>query len=108
MQIVSELKKKLIIEDLFFRNIQVKAQKDRNNHLIYLGYFNNELNRDVIMDADATKEAQNTPPKKIPFQLKENEAIISYTYKGTLQYYKVSNITEEEIIAYPETKPKID
>ncbi len=106
--IITELKEKVEIKDIYFRNKIINAQKDHNNSLLYLGYFKKENNRDIIMDSDPIKEAQNTPPKIFPFQLKENEAVISYLYEEELQFYKVSNIMEKDIIAYPETKPKID
>ena len=106
--VFSDLDKKVKIEDIFFRNKIVKAKIDPNSSLLFIGYFLNENNRDVIMDADPVKEAQNTPPEKLPFKLEENEAVISYAYEGTLQYYKISNISEEEVIAYPETNPKND
>ncbi|RLD62214.1 MAG: hypothetical protein DRI95_13335 [Bacteroidetes bacterium] len=104
----SELNKKVKVEDFFFRNKKVKAQNDQNNSLLYIGYFKNDINRGVIMDSDMNKEAQNIPPEKYPFQLEEDEAVISYTYKEVVQYYKVSNIIEEEVIAFPQTKPKND
>ena len=86
----------------------MKAKKDQGNSFLFIGYFKNDNNKDIIMDADIIKEAQNTPPEKIPFQLEENEAVISYTYKGSVQYYKISNIIKDEVIAFPEAKPKND
>lgn len=104
----SEINKKAKIERIFFRNKIVKAQQDPNLSLLYLGYFKNEINNDIIMDIDPVKEAQNTPPEKFPFNLTENEAVISYFYEGSIHFYKVFNIIEKEVIAYPGTKPKID
>ena len=104
----SDLNKRTKIEDFFFRNQIVKAKKDQGNSFLFIGYFKNDNNKDIIMDADIIKEAQNTPPEKIPFQLEENEAVISYTYKGAVQYYKISNIIKDEVIAFPEAKPKND
>ena len=73
-----------------------------------IGYFKNQNNRDVIMDGDATKEALNIPPEKIPFQLNENEAVVSYFENDKMVYYKISNIEEKEILAYPQSNPKIE
>ena len=104
----SDLNNEVKIEDFFFRNEKVIAKKNQNDSLLFLGYLKNEKNSDIIMDSDIIKETQNTPPEKIPFQLEENEAVISYTYNDTLQYYKFTNITKKEVIAYPVVKPGND
>ena len=91
------------INEIYFRNKSAKANPSKEN--LYTGYFKNEENRDVIMDSDSNKEAKNTPPKHFPFKLEENEAVISYLFKGTDYYFKVSNIKEKEILAYPMGNP---
>ncbi len=93
-------------ENIFFRQKITKAQKDSNNTLLYIGYFNNELNKDIIMDINPIKEAENIPTKPFPFQLKLNEAVISYIYKEEEYYFIVSDITEKKLIAYPQSNPK--
>ena len=91
------------INEIYFSNKSAKANPSTDN--LYIGYYKNEENRDVIMDSDPNKEAKNTPPKTFPFKLEENEAVISYLFKGMDYYFKVSNITEKEILAYPMGNP---
>ena len=91
-----------LINEIYFRNKTTTAKPKNNNK--FIGYFKNE-EQDIIMDSDATKEANNNPPKKSPFQLEENEAVLSYTYKGIEYYFKLSNIEEKETIAYPSSNP---
>ena len=38
------------------------------------------------------------------FKLKNHEAILSYQYDNVFFYYKISNINEKEIVAYPTIK----
>jgi hypothetical protein len=60
------------------------------------------------MDGNAINEAANIPPQKSPFQLAKNEAVISYSENGKVNYYKVSNIKEKEMLAYPQGNPNIE
>ncbi len=101
----SKVSESVVFKDLYFRNkkTEVSISKDQ-----VIGYFKNQNNRDVIMDGDATKEAANIPPEKIPFQLKENEAVISYSENGKTYFYKISNIEEKEMLAYPNANTKIE
>jgi len=101
----SEVSKGVVFKELYFRNkkVEVSVFKDK-----VVGYFKNQNNRDVIMDGDFTKEASNIPPEKIPFQLNKNEAVVSYLEKNQLHYFKISNIEEKEILAYPKSNPKIE
>lgn len=58
---------------------------------------------DLIMDADPKKELNNKPPQgaTFPFELKDNEAVIVYTYKGKSHNFKVTNIKQTESDFYP-------
>ena len=58
---------------------------------------------DLIMDADPKKEINNKPPQgsNIPFDLKENEAMIVYTYKGESYNLKITDIKKTDTDFYP-------
>ncbi len=94
--------KDIVVKDIYFRKKILEAQQNGNQ---YIGYYKNEMERDIIMDGDPKKEAQNTPPKKFPFDLKDNEAVISYLQSGEMKYYKISGMEKKDMIAYPQTKP---
>ncbi len=91
---------------IYFRGKVIEATSKKQNQIV--GYFKTEMNHDVIMDSEISKEAANTPPQKLPFQLEENEAVISYTESGKIHYFKITNIEEKEMLAYPQTNPKIE
>ena len=95
-----------LINEIYFRSKIIKAENTTQN--LFVGYFNNEKNRDFIMDSSPKKEAKNIPPKLFPFKLAENEAVLCYILKGRDYYYKVSNITEKKTQAYPQSNIKIE
>ena len=50
-------------------------------------------NSNLVMDVDPKKEINNEIPEtNFPFDLKENEAVLSYLEKGVTKFYKVKNI----------------
>lgn len=102
---LSEASEGIQFKELFFRNKKIEVSSSKNK---VIGYFKNKNNQDVIMDGNATNEAANIPPEKIPFQLKDNEAVVSYLENDKVVYYKISNIEEKEILAYPQSNPKIE
>ena len=71
----------------------------------YGANFLNETNREIIMSSDSTLEATNVIPQVSPFNLSEKEAVISYILKGEFYYYKISNLEEKPILAYPGSNP---
>lgn len=90
--------KEIQLDSAYFRGEIVKLEKiKRDSYLVYIGRFKNTLiaNRDIIMHADPKKEVGNVPPlpkKKMPFELKENEAVISFIVDGEEKYCKLENI----------------
>jgi len=95
-----------IINEIYFRNKIVKVEKSTQN--VFIGYFNTKNNRDVIMDSNAVKEAENSPPKRFPFKLAENEAVLSYIFKGKEYFCKVSKIAKKKIQAFPQSNLNIE
>ena len=65
-------------------------------------------NRTLILDADATKELENTLPslEEFPFQLKENEAMLSYKNDNKIVYFKIENIKKTQSIPFPSMNKK--
>lgn len=90
--------KEIELDSAYFRGNIVKLEKvKRDSYLVYIGRFKNTSlsNRDIIMHSDPKKEVGNVPPlpkKKMPFELKENEAVISFIENNKEKYYKLKNI----------------
>lgn len=101
---VDSYTEEVVLLNIFFSNRKVKAQNSPQNVDQYIGYFKNEGRPDVIMDGDPVKETQNIPPEVFPFQLKKNEAVLSYLHNLEVKYFKISNMERKPMIAYPSTK----
>lgn len=95
--------KGVVVEDIYFRGKITKAQKPSKIQNKYTGYFKTGKPRDVIMDSDPLKEAQNIPSLPFPFELKDDEVVISYLYNDRMKYARFSDIREEEMLAYPQS-----
>lgn len=101
----NEITEGIQIEQIYFRKKSVAAIQKPNLKSTYMGYFKNEPKRDIVMDENPVKESKNTPPDVFPFDLKVNEAVISYSSNGDSKYFRISNILEKPLIAYPSTNP---
>lgn len=98
---LSAIQEPIRIKEIYFRDKVIEAVQDKGDIDMYIGYFINENRRDVIMDTDPVKESVNIPDEKSPFLLEKNEAIISYMQQNEIKYYKVTNLIEKPMIAYP-------
>lgn len=83
-------------DSVYYLNKVVKLEnkKSKENKLV-VGFFNrSSINRDLILDLDSKKEINNTVPevKKFPFDLKDNEAVISYKIGDKIKYYKIVSV----------------
>ena len=58
---------------------------------------------DIVMDVDSKKEVGNKPPKaeeKFPFELGQNECVVSYSEGETIKYFKIEGIKEKSPLFY--------
>ena len=94
----------VVIKNIFFSNKIQKAQNSPQNVDQYVGYFKNKGRPDIVMDGDPLKEAQNIPPEAFPFQLKNNEAVLSFLHNNEVKYVKITNMERKPMIAYPSAK----
>lgn len=95
----------VVIEQFYFREAITIAKATSNKPIAYTGFFKNEIKRDIIMDENPVNEAKNTPPEVFPFNLKEGEVVIGYSIEGETKYFRISNIVEKSLIAYPSANP---
>jgi len=100
-----EFARDVVIDKVYFRGQVTKAQVSPQTRNQFVGYFRKDNGRDVIMDIDPVKEAANTPQTPFPFKLNDDEAVLSFLDGNFVRYTKISNIREEEMLAYPSVKP---
>ncbi|MFC7356110.1 hypothetical protein ACFQO1_00295 [Jejudonia soesokkakensis] len=101
---ISNVSEGVVFNDIYFRNKKTTLFTSPTIRSQYRASFTSAPS-DRVMDLNPEKEAKNTPPVKFPFQLKDTEAVVSYTYKGNSEYFKITQLDEKEMIAYPGGNP---
>jgi hypothetical protein len=96
----------IAFDSIFFRNKSTKIEiNTTTKKTLLIGHFttSKRQNRDLILDINVTKEMKNTLPdvKQIPFELNENEAIISYKVGNKINYFKIENVEKEKSMFFP-------
>lgn len=108
IHIILESKKPEVeMREVFFQNQIRSLVNYDNNKNEFIAQFPSKPLRDVIMDIDPIEEAKNVPFQKFPFELNDNEAVISYLAGEDIKYFKVSNLVEKAQIAYPQSNSNI-
>jgi len=82
------------LDSVYFHNKSAKLVFENDS---FVGNFKTEVIQkpDIIMGNEPYAEYGNKAPKlpeKLPFQLKNDECIISYKEENTTKYYKIGNI----------------
>ena len=98
------------LDSVFFRGKAIKLETKAQNKSLYIGRFLSSTNQksDIIMSNEPYAEYGNKMPKrskKFPFELNENECVISYKQDNKTKYFKIGNIVEKGIIPYPSALP---
>ena len=92
------------LEYAYFKGKKIKLEY-KASELKYVGYYTKSLRKpDLVMSEDPKEEFKNKIPEmeeKIPFELKDNECVIGYSNNGKQGFFKLENITEKELQAYP-------
>ena len=97
-----------VLDSVYFKNKQAKLEYI--NDTLLVGRFHTETNQkeDIIMSNEPYAEYGNKAPqlpKKIPFELKEDECVISYKEGKNTKYYKLSNVFKKQSEFYPRAQP---
>lgn len=110
---VKNIKSNVTPNFIYFRGRKEKIDiKDSEKGILWIANFptntKNSVKKDIVMDADSKKEFGNTLPEGMikSFDLKDDEAVISYYKNGHLKYYKLQNLTKKETLFYPAARPK--
>lgn len=89
----------IMLDSAYFRGDQVKLEF--KNDTLFIGHFKKSINKkpDIIMSSEPFAEYRNQVPKlqnRIPFELKEDECVISYNFKNKTRYFKINKVIEKE------------
>ena len=99
-------------QKVYFQNRIVNAviEKKQGKNYIAARYktSSNSDSKDMVLHADSKKEFGNTAvaKEKTPFELKDNEAIVSYKVGEKIYYYKIENVKKENSVFMPSAKPQ--
>jgi hypothetical protein len=98
------------LDSVYFKGKSAKLEIKPGKNIFYVGRFISDINqkKDIIMSSEPHAEFNNPKPKlakKIPFQLKHNECIISYIQDDKIKYFKIDNVVEKKLIPYPSAPP---
>jgi len=88
----------VVFDSIYFlkRSLKLEPRKINGTKLL-MGYFKNEGSNqkaDYILHVAVEKEMGNKPPtlNNFPFELKENEAVISYKKGSKTKYFKIKSL----------------
>ncbi len=95
------------LEKLYFQNKE--GVFERESDVNYVGrIYSKPQNQDLILDGDSQNEYGNKAPEitQPKFELQPNEAILEFRMGTEVRYYKIVDLKEKELIAYPSTRPR--
>ena len=98
------------LDSVYFRGKSAKLQIIEDKTIVYVGRFilDANKNQDIIISSDRKEEYGNKMPKGdagIPFELKDDECVVSYKEGTKTKYFKIENIVEKASIPYPSAPP---
>ena len=98
------------LDSVYYKGRSAKLETKPSNESLYIGRFLNENNspQDIILSNDPKEEAKNKLPKvpeNIPFELKDDECVITYLKEGKVHYVKISNVESKSSAPYPSAPP---
>jgi hypothetical protein len=94
------------LKKVYFQGQESDLQSEDEN--IFTANFTNKPKQDRILNADSEKEFGNKPPEitKPKYDLKSNEAILEFEKDQNPLIFKLQNIKQKELLAYPSAKPR--
>lgn len=95
------------IKKIFFQNKESDVTQE-NETTFTSRFYTKPQDKALILDEDSTKEYGNKAPEIIrpEFKLQNNEAMLEFHIGNKIQHYKLVDIKEKELIAYPATRPR--
>jgi len=93
----------IVLDSMFFRGKSTKMEYV--NTTLAVGLFKTRLNQnqDIIISSEPYAEHANKVPElpeKIPFELKDDECVISYSERKKIKYFKIEGIVKIESTPY--------
>ncbi len=95
------------LTNVYFQNKEGLFEKENETTFI-ARFYTKPQDKTLILHEDSTKEYGNKAPEIIrpEFKLQNNEAMLEFHIGDKIHYYKLVDIKEKELIAYPSTRPR--
>ena len=89
-------------ESLFFKNKKTNIEvREKDGKTFLTAHYDTSKSKDLILDEDVKKEAVNKLPEDFPFELKDNEAVLSFKEGSKTKYVKIDNVNKTKSDFYP-------
>lgn len=104
---ISRADESIVFDSIFFNGkIMRLGNTVSDNKQLLIGNFSTTTLSDnnIIMHSDPKEEMANKvskPAFNYPFELTDNECVVSYIIKNKKRYYKIENLKKEKSIYYP-------
>lgn len=87
----------IILDSIYFKGKQAKLGQENN---LFVGRFTSNIiqKQDIIMSNEPYAEYGNKIPRlpeKLPFELKDNECVVSYKEDNSIKYFKIKNVIQK-------------
>ena len=96
--------KEIVFESVYFANKTTKAESATNEGKTYIvgNIDTSTRDKELTLHSDSKEELNNQlPEKKFPFELQENEAVVSYKDGDKTKYFKIENLKQTKTDYYP-------
>ncbi len=92
---------------VYFQNKEGYFDKEDETTFI-ARFYTLPQDKALILDEDSTKEYGNKAPEitEPRFKLQNNEAMLEFHIGDKIEHYKLVDIKEKELLAYPSSKPR--
>lgn len=107
IQFKNPLPENKTLAKLYFQNKEGFFDKQDETHYT-VRFYSKPQNQDLILDGDSTNEYGNKAPEitQPKFELQPNEAVLEFHNGNEIQHYKIVDIKEKELLAYPSSRPR--
>ncbi|RAV29432.1 hypothetical protein [Sinomicrobium soli] len=84
------------LDSIYYRGRRAALRKtEKDSYAVYIADFPATARPDRVVHSDPRKESGNRPSSVssgIPFDLEDNEAVVRYTEKGKVRYFRISRV----------------
>jgi len=96
----------IVLDSVYFRGKAAKLATKPQNTKLFIGRFMSDFNKPDDMSPEFGNK-KDTPKveEKIPFELKDNQCVVSYKDGDITKYFKVENVVEKASIPRPSAPP---